>query len=166
MQPEKPRVRNLSTRYLILYKNSVPLFITAGMVLLFIVGYSEYKADGRISHVLMPLNFSYLVYVWWKVNRKVYHVEFDADFMYVLQKDQDLVIPLENIKDVNLISIGGVYKVELYSKELVGDTFYFKPSLLYPFNHKKKEALVNILWANVEKAKSKRQYFQRNALHS
>jgi hypothetical protein len=166
MLSEKSRIRNLSTRYLMLYKNSVPVFIIAGMALLFILGYGEYTADGRISHVLMPLNFSCLVYAWWKVNRRVYHVEFDADFMYLLQKNQDLLIPLENIKDVNLISIGGVYKVELYSKELIGDTFYFKPSLLYPFNHKKKEALVDVLWANIEKTKTKKQHFQRNALHS
>ena len=74
--------------------------------------------------------------------------------MYVTQKGHDLVIPLENIKDVNLASLEGVYRVDLYAKELFGDKFYFKPSLLYPFNHKKKEAVVNILWANIEKAKS------------
>jgi hypothetical protein len=86
--------------------------------------------------------------------------------MYVIQRKQDLLIPLENVKDVNLVSMGGVYRVDLYVKELFGDKFYFKPSLLYPFNHKKKEALVDVLWANIEKAKSKKQHFQRNALHS
>ena len=132
--PEKSRIRNLSTRYLKFYKFSVPILIIAFMGSYFGFGYTEYKSDGHISNLLMPFNFSYLVYVWWLVNRKVYHVEFDADFMYVIQKNQDVVIPLENIKDVTLISLGGVYKVELYVKELFGDTFYFKPSLLYPFN--------------------------------
>jgi hypothetical protein len=166
MVPEKSRIRNLSTRYLAVYKNSVPLIMIILMASYFVYGYYEYKRIGQISQLLMPLNFSYLFYLWWLVNRKVYQVEFDNDFLYVIQKNQDLIIPLENIKDINLISIGGVYKVELYSKELVGDTFYFKPSLLYPFNHKKKEALVDILWANIEKAKRKKQHFQRNALHS
>ncbi len=166
MQPEKLRIRNLSTRYLITYKRSVPILIVIGMGSLFILGYSEYREDGRLSHVLMPLNFSYLVFVWWSVNRKVYHVEFDDEFMYVVQKGQDLLIPLENIKDVNLVSMGGVYRVDLYANELFGDKFYFKPSLLYPFNHKKKEALVDILWANIERSKSKKQYFDRTALHS
>jgi hypothetical protein len=129
-------------------------------------GYMEYKIDGHVSHLLMPLNFAYMVYVWWLVNRRVYQVEFDTDFMYVIQKNQDLIIPLENIKDVNLISVGGVYQVDLYARELFGDKFYFKPALLYPFNHKKKEALVDILWACIEKAKTKKQDFQKNALHS
>lgn len=164
--PEKSRIRNLSTRYLMLYKLSIPVLIVAFMGAYFAFGYSEYKNTGHISQLLMPLNFSYLVYVWWSVNKRVYQVEFDQEFMYIIQKDQDLLIPLENVKDVNLFSLGGVYKVELYAKEAFGDTFYFKPSLLYPFNHKKKEALVDILWANIEKAKSRKQYFQRNALHS
>jgi hypothetical protein len=166
MTPEKFRIRNLSTRYLAVYKNSVPVVMIMLMGSYFGYGYFEYKRDGHISQLLMPLNFSYLFYIWWLVNRKIYHVEFDQDFLYVIQKNQDLIIPLENIKDVNLVSMGGVYKVELYTKELFGDTFYFKPSLLYPFNHKKKEALVDVLWANIEKAKSKKQDFQRNALHS
>ena len=115
---------------------------------------------------LLPLNFSYFIYAWFLVNKRVYHVEFDNEFIYVVQKNHDLVIPLKNIKDVNLVSLGGVYKVDLYGKELFGNKFYFKPSLLYPFNHKKKEAVVDILWANIEKAKRKKQDFQRNALHS
>ncbi|NOS90379.1 MAG: hypothetical protein HOP30_00510 [Cyclobacteriaceae bacterium] len=120
----------------------------------------------RPSMVFWPIYYGYFLYLWWKVNQHVYHVEFDQEFMYLAQKQQDVLIPLENIKDINLISIGGVYKVELYAKELFGDTFYFKPSLLYPFNHKRKEALVDLLWANIEKAKTQKQHFQANALHS
>ena len=166
--PEKPksRIKNLSTRYLAFYKRSVPTLIVCAMGSLFWLGYVEYNEDGRLSHLFMPLNLSYLAYIWWMVNKRVFHVEFDSDFMYVLQQNHDLVIPLENIKDVNLISLGGVYQVDLYAKELFGDKFYFKPSLLYPFNHKKKEAVVDILWSNIEKAKRKKQDFQRNALMS
>lgn len=81
-------------------------------------------------------------------------------------KASDLIIPLENIKDVNLVSLGGVYRVDLYYKELIGDKFYFKPSLLYPLNHKKKEAVVDILWKYINQAKQKRTVIPRNALHS
>lgn len=165
MLAEKSRVKNLSTRYLRFYKQGVSVFIflvMAGFI------YLEIDSGEKIkpSMFFWPIYYGYFLYLWWKINQRVYHVEFDDEFMYVMQKEQDLLIPLENIKDVNLISIGGVYKVELYAKELFGDIFYFKPSLLYPFNHKKKEALVDLLWANIEKAKRKKQDFQRNALHS
>jgi hypothetical protein len=163
---EKSRIRNLSTRYLSFYKYGLMVII-----LVVCAGIAYYYREnlferGSFSSWYLPLYWAYLFYLWLRVNKKVFHVEFDHEFMYVRQKEQDLLIPLENIKDVNLASIEGVYKVDLYAKELFGDTFYFKPSLLYPFNHKKKEALVDVLWANIEKAKSKKQYFQRNALHS
>lgn len=165
MVAEKSRVKNLSTRYLRFYKHSV-----SGMIILIMAVflYYEFKNSVKVkpSMFFWPFYYGYFLYLWWKLNQRVYHVEFDQEFMYIAQRDQDLVLPLENIKDVNLVSIGGVYKVELYTKELFGDTFYFKPSLWYPFNHKNKEAMVDILWANIEKAKSKKQHFQSNALHS
>lgn len=49
------------------------------------------------------------------------------------------MIPLENIKEVDIKSLGGVYEVELFNAEQLGKKFYFKPSLLYPFNFKKKD---------------------------
>lgn len=162
----KPRIRNLSTRFLKIYKLG-GLIILLGMIgFLFVNGIITYLRKGYLYDLFSPFYFSYLIYLWIKVNRGIVHVEFDEEFLYVILKDHDLLIPLENIKDVNLISLGGVYKVDLYSKEEIGQRFYFKPSLLYPFNHKKKEAVVDILWSNIEKAKRKKQDFQRNALHS
>ena len=168
MASEKPksRIRNLSTRYLRSYRYGGAILVLSAMLFFVYIQYEEYLETRHLASLLIPLNLSYLLYAWFVVNKRVYYVEFDDEFMYVVQKGHDLVIPLENIKDVNLVSMGGVYRVDLYAKELFGDKFYFKPSLLYPFNHKKKEAVVDILWANIEKAKSKKQHFQRNALHS
>jgi len=165
MVVEKLKVNNLSTRYLRFYKQGVSVFIFLIMACFL---YYEFDSIEKVrpSMVFWPIYYSYFLYLWWRLNKRVYHVEFDQEFMYITQREQDLVLPLENVKDVNLISIGGVYKVELYTKELFGDTFYFKPSLLYPFNHKKKEAIVDLLWGYIEKAKAKKQNFQRNALHS
>jgi hypothetical protein len=128
----------------------------------------EVNKEYKVGHTMIffPLTYGYLIYLWWQVNKRVYHTEFDEEYLYVRQQRYDVLIPLENIKDVNLISMGGVYKVDLYSPETFGDKFYFKPSLLYPFNHKKKEAIVDVLWANIEKAKKRKQVLQRNALMS
>ncbi len=165
MTPEKSRIRNLSTRYLAFYKWGVGSIILIIILLIVIYEINWFK-ESKNGLLFWPFYYGYFLYLWWNVNKCVYHVEFDSDFMYVAQKGQDLLIPLENIRDINLVSMGGVYRVDLYTKELFGDKFYFKPSLLYPFNHKKKEALVDVLWTNIEKAKSKKQHFQRNALHS
>jgi hypothetical protein len=167
MVSEKPksRVTNLSTRYLNYYKLFGYLAIIS-IFIFFTAFYIQGLMRGRYINIYWLAYLIYGSYLWWRANRLVFYVEFDDEFMYVTQKNHDLVIPLENIKDVNLVSLGGVYKVDLYAKELFGDKFYFKPSLLYPFNHKKKEAVVDILWANIEKVTSKKQDFQRNALHS
>lgn len=160
-----PRIKNLSTRYLKIYK-----FGVAAAILMAILVWVFYEIDryhnGGDTFFFLPLSYGYFVYLWWHANKRVYQVEFDEAFMYVQQKGHDVLIPLENIKDVNLISVGGVYKVELYSPETFGDYFYFKPSLLYPLNHKKKEAVVDVLWASIEKAKKRKQVIQRNALMS
>lgn len=167
MIAEKPksRIKNLSTRYLGYYKYGVAIIILC-LVVAFVVSQIISHQKGEKVLWFVPFWYGYFVYFWWMMNKKVLHVEFDEDFMYVGQSNQDILIPLENIKDVNLISLGGVYQVDLYAKELFGDKFYFKPSLLYPFNHKKKEAVVDMLWSNIEKAKRKKQDFQRNALMS
>jgi hypothetical protein len=101
-----------------------------------------------------------------RINRNVYHVEFDNEFLYVILKEQDILIPLENIKEVDIKSLGGVYEVELFQPEQLGKKFYFKPSLLYPFNFKKKDALVNVLRKNINLAQQKKRTYQANALHS
>lgn len=101
-----------------------------------------------------------------RATRNLVQAAFDDEFLYVQLKDQELLIPLENIKDVEIKTLGGTYEVKLYSPEQLGDTFYFKVSLLYPLNHRSKEALVDRLWSAIEKAKRKKQDFLRNALMS
>lgn len=101
-----------------------------------------------------------------KMTSKLYRIEFDNEFLYILLKQQDMVIPLENVESVEISTVGGVYKVNLYHAEQLGDNFYFKLSLLYPLNYQSKDALVNELRKNIDYAKARRQEFQRNALHS
>lgn len=77
-----------------------------------------------------------------------------------------MVIPLENIESVEISTIGGVYKINLYNPEQLGDHFYFKMSLFYPLNYKPKDELVNVLRRNIDLAKGRKREFTRNALHS
>ena len=159
----KSRIKNLTTRFFFLYKYGV-LVLAGGVILLFI--WAGITKSRNIIEAILPLHWIWLIYLWIVVNQKVYRVEFDDDHLYVIKKGQDTLIPLENIKDVEIVSMGGVYRVDLYSPEDFGAKLYFKPSLLYPFNFKKKDALVNVLRSNIERAKQKPPSFQKNALHS
>jgi hypothetical protein len=81
-------------------------------------------------------------------------------------KEQDLIIPLENIESVEISTLGGVYKVNLFHPEQLGQHFYFKLSMWYPLNYQSKDELVNVLRRNIDRAKSRKQDIPRNALHS
>lgn len=165
---EKPKVRikSLSTRFLNLYKASGYVMIVGLGVLVFYFLFQERNGDDYFGMLFRSGYVAWLGYLWWKLNSNVRRVEFDDEFLYVILQKQDIVIPLENIKDINLKTLGGVYRVDFYHPEQLGEKIYFKPSLLYPFNSKKKDELVNVLWSNIEKAKRKVQNFQRNALRS
>lgn len=165
---QSKRIKSLSTRYLGFYKNSV-LVILIGVVCFFVFANIQSSIESgrfQLNNWFVTGYFIFFVYLWFKMNRNVHRVEFDDDFLYVILKGQDIIIPLENIKEVDIKTLGGVYEVELFQAEQLGKKFYFKPSLFYPFNFKKKDALVNVLRRNINRAYQKKQEFQRNALHS
>ena len=110
--------------------------------------------------------YGYFFYLLIKLNGKLQHVEFDDEFLYVVQRNQDMIIPLENVESVEIVSLGGVYKVNLYRAEQLGKEFYFKPSLLYPLNYKVKDKLVNLLRRNIDLAKQRKVFLPYNALMS
>ena len=154
------RITNLSTRYLGLYKNGVLvalLVLLGGLVYL-----SLFSKTGFFS----VLALGFVIYHYLKMNRKVFHVEFDDEYLYLMRKEADILIPLQNIKDVELKTIGGLYEIELYSPEIVGNLIYYKPSLLYPFNFKAKDAVAEVLRNRIEKAKRRREIFPSNSLMS
>ncbi len=168
MESRKPksRIRNLSTRYLPFYKTVVWILLT-GILFTFVWGaYESILKKDYVGPLLISASWWYLLYRYYKANLKVFHVEFDHEFLYVIQKKQDILIPLENIKDVEIVSLGGVYKVTLYSKDQLGDLIYFKPSLLYPFNFKAKDKLVDVLRHTIDEAKKKVRFYQKNVLQS
>ena len=164
---QSQRIKSLSTRYLGFYKNSV-LIILVGVMLFFIfAAVQAFMGDKLyVSPITTTVYFGLLTYGWIRINRNVYRVEFDEKYLYVILRGQDILIPLENIKEVEIKTLGGVYEVELYTAEQLGKKFYFKPSLLYPLNYKKKDALVNVLRKSINQAQAQKQHFQRNALHS
>jgi hypothetical protein len=156
----KSRITNLSTRFLGLYKNVILLLLVS------VLGYHAYRVIQDPPFLPLAAIWVWIIWKFIKINRKVFHVEFDDEFLYLIQKDADVLIPLQNIQDVELKTMGGLYEIKLYSPEIVGDLIYYKPSLLYPFNFKTKDAIANQLRKNIEKAKARHESFQKNALMS
>ena len=124
--------------------------------------------DGKIfiAAVINVGLYGYFLYRLMKVTAKIYHVEFDDDFLYVLRRGNDILIPLENVKSVEIKTFGGVYKIKLYYEDILGSYFYFKPSLIYPLNYRTKDELVDLLRTKIALAKKRKQPFPANALTS
>jgi len=163
----KSRIRNLSTRYFRTYKYGVVL-LTLVAIGFFVLRALEKFKQSPIETLGMTGMWISIIFLWnWiRIHKKVYQVEFDEDYLYIIRGNQDTIIPLENIKDVQIKSLVGFYQIDLYSPEDFGSQLYFKPSLLYPLNFKKKDALVDALRKNVVGAKRKVHPDQKNALRS
>lgn len=157
---EKSRIKNLSTRALVFYKYGTMVLVAM------IVGLMAYRTYQDWSSIIMYVSYIWIIYLWLKANSKVYHTEFDDEFLYVRYRGAEVLISLENIKDIELKTLGGVWRVDLEYADLLGDHFYFKPSLLYPLNYRKKDALVDLLWKYIERAKTKNIPLPMNALRS
>lgn len=166
MRP-KSRIRNLSTRYFLLYKYGVAVLCCIAICYSLILAVQRFS-QRPIEAISSPALWIPIIFLWsWiRIHKKVHRIEFDEDFLYVIRKNQDTIIPLENIKDVQIKSLVGFYQIDLYNPEDFGSQLFFKPSLLYPLNFKKKDALVNTLRRHIEDSKRKVQSLQKNALHS
>lgn len=164
MPPEK-RIRNLSTRWLSLFKAvliTVYVLVCAGFSYAFMFDSGSFEFSG----IIMVAAYGWIFYLLIRMTIKLHRVEFDDEFLYVLRKDQDLIIPLQNIESVEIATVGGVYKVNLYHADQVGKELYFKQSLWYPLNYKRCDDLVNVLRRNIEATKRKGPVVLTNALHS
>lgn len=164
---EKNRVRNLSTRWLFPFKVVV---FTVYTLLCAAIAYSFLSDAHNIVDWILGMGMAGIYFYFFirlmKITAKLYVIEFDEQFLYVILKDQDMVIPLENIEFVEVLTLGGVYKIKLYHAEQLGDTLYFKLSLWYPLNYRIKDAYVNLLRKTIEKAKARKQEYHSNRLRS
>lgn len=167
--PQKTRIQNLSTRWLTLFKALIILvYVSVWISFSYLYMIDDEAGSLKIGFEAIGMSLCYggLFYLLIRMTLKLHRIEFDDEFLYVLRKNQDLIIPLENIESVEIATVGGVYKVNLYHADQLGKEFYFKQSLWYPFNYKRCDELVNVLRRNIALAKNRIRTVHANALHS
>lgn len=164
--PQKTRVRNLSTRWLTQFKIVFMVFYVGFFLVMCYYFFFSRRGGFSPTGIIMAGPYGWSIYLLFRLTKKLNRVEFDDEFLYVIRKNQDLIIPLENIESVEIATIGGVYKVNLYHADQLGKEFYFKQSLWYPFNYKCCDDLVNVLRSYIGQAKNRIRTMPTNALHS
>jgi hypothetical protein len=154
---------NLSTRFHLFYKYGTATFIVLLMMALL---YYYFLHESFFWIVFYFGAHGYVLYLWFKANALVYQVQFDEDFVYVNKGKVEIQIPLANVKDIELKSVLGLWRIDLVYADVLGNHFYCKPSMLYPFNFKKKEKVIDLFWSYVENAKRKEIIISNNSLMS
>ncbi len=102
----------------------------------------------------------------YSIYKKIKAVEFDEEYLYITEKGFDIVVPLENIKTVEIKSLNGIYKISFFDMIQSGKSLFFKPSLLYPLDFSKQDKKVNLLRSLSWTARQRRNPISPNRLQS
>lgn len=81
------------------------------------------------------------------------NVSYDQYSVYYDRDDYEVQIPFNEIKNIDIMTIDGIYKINLFHPNQDGKTIRFKTSLWYPLNFKRQDEKVNELRAMIEKYK-------------
>ena len=76
---------------------------------------------------------------------KIKNVSYDESSVYYDKNGFEVQIPFEDIKDIEIKTLSGIYTINLYMPSQDGTSIMFKTSLWYPFNFKKQDEKVNEL---------------------
>lgn len=80
-------------------------------------------------------------------------ISYDDSSVYYEKDGFEVQIPFEDIKDIEIRSLTGIYTINLYQPSQDGKEVSFKMSLWYPFNYKKQDEKVNELRNNIDRYK-------------
>ena len=127
------RTRSLTTKTIRIYKGATSLLMTS-----LILGMAYFRLEhGSFIGLLMLIPYLYFLYRIWNNMKLLKEVSYNNHSLFVKQKEFEIEIPLYRIKDVELISLDGIYKFKLHDVDQFGDTVYCKPSAWYPFTYRK-----------------------------
>lgn len=100
--------------------------------------------------------FALLIFYWYpnvgKFLKKIKEVSYDKENLYVKEGAYEIQVPFHEVKDIEIVSLDGLYKFKLYHNDQFGNEVICKPSLWYPLNYKKVDTELNRIRALVRKA--------------
>lgn len=147
------RSKSLSIKAVQSYK----LFLISIVSVLFITYVVIYATERGIIGILAAATYIILMMFYWFPNLKKFlnqikEVAYDKENLYVKEGDYEIQIPFYEVKDIEILSLDGLYKFKLYHHDQFGDEVICKPSIWYPLNYKKVDAELNRIRSLVRKA--------------
>ena len=107
------------------------------------------KGENFIS-ILFLISIYYPFHIYYPMFLKLRNVSYDDSFIYYHEKGYEVQIPFEDIKSIEIKSVTSIYGIYLFSPSQGRNVIFFKTSLWYPFNFKKKDEMIDELRDKVD----------------
>lgn len=147
------RTTIISTSKIKTYK-IISLSIVSAITLL-LVGGALYRSIGFEEYNLLLIVPIYIMFAYKAIPAivKIKNISYDESSVYYDKKGFEVQIPFEDIRDIEIKTISGIYKINLYMPNQDGKSIMFKTSLWYPFNFRRQDEKVNELRDRIDRYK-------------
>lgn len=157
-----------STHNIYVYCVYVILLGFLAAMLFFII--ADFRVERIFITVASSVGIIYSLYYWTERIRKmplVKSLKYDNANFYVALKDMEIIIPFEDTKGIEILTIGGVFELELINPSQLGDKILFKPSLAYPLGFEKTDKQIAAINSRIKRLqKQKKSELKVNQLNS
>ena len=110
--------------------------------------------DGQtISGISIIIIWAVILYKAFKLVWSLKSISYDDSSIYYEKSGFEVQIPFEEIKDIEIKTLTGIYTINLFIASQDGEKISFKTSMWYPLNFKKKDAEVNELRDKIDRYK-------------
>ena len=101
---------------------------------------------GRIFEGLsIPIVWIFVIYKGFKMIKSLKNISYDDSSLFCEKGGFEVQVLFEEVKDIEIKTLTGIYTINLYRKDQDGDKISFKTSMWYPLNFKKQDEQVNVL---------------------
>ena len=106
-----------------------------------------------IGGITINVFWSFIIYKAIRMTLSLKNISYDDSSVFYEKDGFEVQVLFEDIKDIEIKTLTGIYVINLYHQAPDGDKIWFKTSMKYPFNFKKKDAEVNVLRDKIERYK-------------
>lgn len=111
--------------------------------------------NGIVGPIGTMLLWTFVLYRLIQVIIKLKSVSYDQSSVYYEKNGIEVQTPFEDIRNIEIKTLSGIYTINLFTKSQDGDKIHFKTSMWYPLNFKKQDEKVNELRDKIDDYKRK-----------
>ncbi len=113
--------------------------------------------DGSIIGWVFGVGYAVILIAYWfpsalKTIKQMKNLSYDDENLYVLEDGVEEQIPFEQVKDVEIMSLNGIYRFNFFNKDLHDGFVTCKTSMWYPLNYPAVDKELNRVRALIRKS--------------